>query len=90
MKNLKSPDSQLTEVLFCLLDRKMITFMQMFLDSGIINLTARISDLRKLNLEIPCTLIKTTNKFGRNITYGSWKLTNKEKGIEIYNELLKH
>ena len=89
MKNLK-PTSQLTEVLFYLLKRNSITFKQIHFDCGILNLSARISDLRNEHLlDIPCKKMETINKFGRNISYGSWSLTNKEKGLKVYNKLVK-
>jgi len=90
MKKLKQPNSQLTEVLYYLLKRKYINFKQIYFDTGILNLSARLSDL-KLEHDLPIKLnkVKTTNKFGRKIEYGTWALLNKEKGLEVYNELIK-
>lgn len=91
MKKLQNPDNQLTEVLYFLLKKDNITFKQIHLDSGIINLSARLSDLKHdHNLPIKMNNQKTTNKFGRKINYGSWILQDKIKGLEIYNKLLKN
>ena len=87
--NLKNPTSQLTEVLYFLLLRNSITFSQIHFDTKMINLSARISDLRKKGLYIPCMQIHFTNKFKRKISYGSWTLQDKAKGLEIYNKINK-
>lgn len=90
MKNLKNPTSQITEVLHCLLTKNSITFSSVYKITGIINLTARLSNLRiDCGLDIPCVDVEFTNKFDRKSTYGSWKLTDKEHGLEVYNKLLK-
>jgi hypothetical protein len=90
MENLTLPKNQLAEVLYELLTNNKITFKSVFFATGIINMGARISDLRlDYALIIPCTWIKTENKFGRSIRYGSWSLENKELGIEVYNRINK-
>ena len=90
MEKLKTPNSQLTEVLYYLLKRKSISFRQIFFDTGILNLSARLSDL-KLYYDLPIKLnkIKTTNKFGRAVVFGNWKLKDKELGLKVYNKLLE-
>lgn len=86
--NLENPKNQTAEVLYMLLKEDFITFKYSFEMSGMINLSARISNLRlDHELEIPCVQIKTTNKFGRPIRCGSWSLTNKEIGLEVYNKI---
>ena len=90
MKKLKTPNSQLSETLYFLLKRNMINVKQMMFDTGIINLSARLSDLKlEHNLPIELNKVKTTNKFGRKIEFGNWVLTDKEKGLATYNELIK-
>jgi len=84
---MKKPKTQLSETLYYLLNRDSINRKQMLFDTGILNLTARISDLRGLNLDINCVKIKTTNKFERKIEYGKWLLADKKKGLQIYNEI---
>lgn len=82
------PTTQMNEVLYMLLKRNSINVKQMMFDTGILNLTARISDLRiKHNLNIECETINTTNKFGRSIKYGKCVLTDKETGLKIYKNI---
>ena len=89
MQELKKPINQLSEVLFYLITKKYITFSQIHQETGIINLSARLSDLKiSHNLPIKLNNVKTTNKFGRKIEFGSWCLQDKIKGIEIYNEII--
>ncbi len=60
-------------------------------DIGILNLSARISDLRlKHNLIIECRKINTKNKFGRDISYGNFFLiTKKSISNKVYNNINK-
>lgn len=82
------PTTQLEEVLFMLLNYKEITYQKAFFNSGIINLTARISDLRNVYfLDVPCKKVETKNKFGRTVHYGSWSLSDKNQAKVIYNKL---
>ena len=79
MKELKPPKNQKAEVLYELLTQEKITFKSVFLKTGIVEINARISDLRlDYGLIIPCNWIKTINKHNRKIRYGSWKLMDKE------------
>ena len=60
---LKSPLTQLQEVLYELLKNDSITVRQMIFDTGILNIKARIHDLRlKYNLEIETEMVKHKNK----------------------------
>jgi len=87
---LPKPKTQVTEVLYMLLTRESINVRQMMFDTGILNLTARISDLRtKYNIDIICQDIKTKNKFERKISYGQWMLSNKEHAKEVYLKIIK-
>ncbi len=63
----------------------------MMLDTGILNVTARIANLRNAyNLIIDCEMFPVRNKFGRPIKYGLWRLEDKAKGIELYKKLQKN
>lgn len=88
---MKTPKNQLAEVLFLMLSQKSITVKSAMNDIGIINLSARIADLRlKHNLVIECRKINTKNKFGRNISYGQFFLTTKKTiANKIYSNINK-
>lgn len=87
---LQKPGSQLEEVLYYLIKRDSISRKQIMFDCGILNLPARIGDLRHNHcLDIKLTSVKTKNKFGREITYGQYSLRDKEKGIKRYNQIIK-
>jgi len=63
----------------------------MIFDTGILNIKARISDLRlKYNLDIETEMVKHENKYGRKCVFGQWKLTNKETAYELYLKLQKN
>ena len=87
-KRIKKPVNQITEVMYMLLTRKSINVRQMMFDTGILNLTARISDIRiKYGVDIVCEKQIVKNKFGRKISFGKWTLNNREKLIIIYDEI---
>lgn len=72
---LKTPKNQTAEVLFQLLKNPFITRASMFLSTGILNLTARIADLRiRHGINIICEKVSVKNKRGDCVTYGKWKL----------------
>ena len=55
------------------------------LDTGILNVPARIMDLRnKHHIPIILTRISAVNKFGRSINYGSWSILNKKDLYDKY------
>ena len=71
---LSKPKSQLAEVLYELL-RGPITRMSIMRDTGILNLTARIAELRlDYFIKIDCERVKTLNKHKRKINYGKWTI----------------
>lgn len=85
---LNKPTTQKEEVLYYLLTQHTINVSQMMRDCGILNLTARIADLRNQHLlNIPCMKVESTNKFKRDISYGVWKLPDKKRGVKIYKQL---
>ena len=84
------PMNQTAEVLYELICSNSISVRYMIKNTGILNLSARISDLRKLGLDIPCNYKSTHNKFGRKIQYGTWSLnSDREKSLKIYKEINK-
>jgi len=86
--NLATPKNQNAEVLFYLLNLDKISFADVYGNTGILNLSARISNLRlDYGLDIPCTEVETKNKFGRKISYGTWSLKYKEQGRIIYSKI---
>jgi hypothetical protein len=87
---MKKPKTQLAEVLYELIKNKTINRRSILLDCGILNVTARIADLRlRHNLSIICTKIQTKNKHNRAITYGCWSLENKKLAKEVYKIINK-
>ena len=87
---LSKPVNQTAEVLYLLLKNKSITRKTAILDTGILNVSARIADLRnKHNINVICTKISTTNKFGRNINYGSWSILNYAEQYDKYKLINK-
>lgn len=86
--NLATPKNQTAEVLYYLLICDKIDFSYIYLNTRILNLSARISNLRlDYGLEIPCVEVETKNKFGRKISFGTWSLKDKEQGRIIYSKI---
>ena len=82
---LTKPVNQMSEVLYELITRDNITRMEFFQSTGILNVTARIANLRiKHDLDIVCKDINIRNKHGMVVTYGQWSLPDTEKGQEVY------
>lgn len=83
------PTNQTAEVFYMLLTEKSINRASCMKDTYILNVTARIANLRnKHNINVICTKIKTTNKFGRDINYGQWHINSKGRRrelIKLYN-----
>ena len=64
--------------------------MSIMLQTGILNVTARIANLRNnFGIIILCERVVTTNKHGRTINYGKWKLSNKQSAIALYSKINK-
>lgn len=88
MKNIITPKTQNAEVLFELIFNKQISRATIFRETSILNLPARIHDLRKkFGIDIICDWIKTENKHGRKIRYGVWSLTDKQKAKLVYEKI---
>lgn len=87
--NTNLPTSQNSEVLYYLLTVPKITTKLLFVELGVLNPTARISNLRSKGLVIKCKNIEFTNKFGRVSKYGIYTLKDKNKGLKIYKKLIR-
>lgn len=86
-KLLDRPKNQTAEVLYELLTHKSITRRELFLNTDILSPTSRITDLRKLGLEILCEHKNVKNKHGRSVTFGSWSLSDREEGLKVYRAI---
>lgn len=85
---MKKPNNQTAEVLYELIMKSAITRMSIMYQTGILNLTARISNLRnKHGIIIICDKVETTNKHGRNISYGKWRLFDKKSAKLLYSKI---
>lgn len=86
--NLAIPKNQTAEILYFLLTSVSIDFSYIYAMTGILNLSARLSNLRlDYGLDIPCQEVEAKNKFGRKISYGTWTLTDKDQGRIIYSKI---
>ena len=86
--NLPLPKNQTQEIVYELITHDKINRREMFNSTGILNLTARIADLRnKYYVPIICTEIMIINKFGRKISYGEWSIADKQSASIIYLNL---
>jgi len=87
---MNAPKNQVAEVLYELITEQSITRMSIMKGTGILNLTARIADLRiRHGLNVICDKVNTKNKHGRPISYGSWRLLNKKIAISKYDKINK-
>lgn len=84
MKKIPLPESQMQEVLFELINRLYIDRRTMMLSSGVWNLTARISNLRRKGLNIVSNEIKSVNKYKRDISFVQYSLNDKKEAVKIY------
>ncbi len=90
---METPKNQTAEVLYELLNNEFISRGSMFKSTGILNLPARISNLRLLyDLNIHTERVSTTNKYSRPVSYGIYSiksLESKSKAINLYNDINK-
>ncbi len=84
---MKKPINQKMEVLNLLLTNEQTSLD--IIRVGVINPSSKISQLRQLGVNIICENQKHKNKFGRNISYGKFKILNKRESTKIYNSLNK-
>ena len=80
-----APTNQNAEVLNLLLTEKQTSLNLVM--NGILNPTARITNLRAMGVNIFCEFISHTNKFGRSIRYGRFSVLNKKDSRKIYKEI---
>ena len=90
-KFLNKPTNQSAEILYELIScNGRISFRQIFLSTGIIGVSQRISDLRRNGLQIICVEMNGTNKHGRTCSWGTWSIKGEEeKALEVYNKINK-
>ena len=87
MKKIPSPESQIQEVLFELINRLFISRRIMMLSCGVLNLTAIISGLRNKGLKIASDQVKSTNKYGREATSVRYRLEDKKAAVKFYKKM---
>lgn len=83
---MKHPINQRAEVLFMLLNQNDMTTKD-FVSIGVMNPTSAMSILRQKGVNIICENKKHKNKFGREIKYGKFNITNRREAKSIYNKL---
>jgi translation initiation factor IF-3 len=83
---MKKPINQRAEVLWMLLNYPDMTTKD-FVQIGVMNPTSAMSILRQKGVGIVCETKKHKNKFGREIKYGKFNVTNKKEAKNIYNNL---
>lgn len=91
---INKPTNQRAEVLYLLIKHDCINRRDVLLDTGILNVTARIANLRNSHqIAIDCKRIETKNKFGRKISYGQWSISKRicalTNVLKIYNKINK-
>lgn len=85
---MKKPNNQTAEVLYELIKKSAITRMSIMTQTGILNLTARIADLRiRYGINVICDKVLTKNKHGRPISYGKWRLFDKKSAALLYDKI---
>ena len=87
MKKIELPESQLQEVLYELINRLNIDRKTIMLSCSVLNLPANILKLRKKGVKIEMLEFNTTNKFGRNVSFGKYRLEDKKSAVVIYKEM---
>lgn len=82
------PETQDEEVLYILLKNNSGVSRAKFMSEGhILNAPACIERLRKRGIVIETERVNGTNKFGRPVTYGIYKLTNPKYARDYYRSL---
>jgi len=86
-----NPTNQTAEVLYELINNSPISRAEALRSTGILNLTARIANLRiRHGIDITCENVKTKNKFSRSVKYGIWSIKGKEnieKACAVYLQI---
>ncbi len=85
---MKKPKNQTAEVLYELIKRGKITRQSIMKSCGILNVTARISNLRnRFGLDVICKEVPVVNKYGRDTMYGEWSLSDPEEAELLYSKI---
>jgi hypothetical protein len=84
---MKNPKNQNAEVLHLLIEKDRSTFD--IVREGVLNPSARISNLRKYGVDILCNEVPLTNKFGRKTKYGIFTIVNLAEAVIIYDRINK-
>jgi len=66
--------TQKEEVLSYLREKGSMTRLEAMQELGILNVTARIADLRNEGYKIKANMIAVKNKYGRTVKYADWIL----------------
>ena len=86
---LANPETQAQEVLYLLIKHDKLSRSDFMNKAMVLNAPANIMALRKIGVEINTLEEKTTNKFGRDVSYGVYELVDSSKAREIYKKMQK-
>lgn len=91
---IEKPKNQNAEVLYLLINNKCINRQSIMYDTGILNVTARIANLRNIHqIAIDCKRVSVLNKFGRSVNFGVWSISKKPSDLKLiekkYNKINK-
>ena len=76
---MKTPTNQTAEILYEILNNPSVSRKDILINTGVLNPTARIADLRiRHGIDISCEVVRTVNKFSRIVKYGRWSIRGKE------------
>lgn len=84
---LQPPKNQTSEVLYELLTNACINRRDILINTGILNVTARISDIRRYGVVVECKMIEVLNKHKRKVKFGQWSVVDNKKNREVYNKI---
>lgn len=87
---LPRPKNQIQEVLHYLITKKYASRRTLMLDINCWNAPEAIRKLRDKGVLIRTETIYGVNRFGREISWGIYSLTNEERAREIYFKLIKN
>ncbi len=90
MKKIPPPESQIQEILFELINRLFVDRKTMMLSSGVLNLTAQISNIRNKGINIASNEVTTTNKFNREVKFVRYSLKDKKEAVKVYLNMKKN
>lgn len=83
------PQSQIQEVLFCLITRINIDRKSMMLAADVYNLPNQLMRLKnRYGIKLYIHQIRAFNKYGETITQTKWSLLEKKEARAIYKKML--